>query len=392
MVLLLDPAPTVEPPAPTPFEMPTWLPEWFEPTWALTELYPWPAAGVIVVLAWLAAKTAELVLVHGIGRLTRHTSTELDDQVLRQLRRPVGLTILLFGLSLAIRSLELPAQFTDTTVKVLQTVLVLSWLFALGPVAHHILAAISRNHERISWIEERTVPLLDIASKLLFFGGGSYALFVVWDINPAPWLASAGVIGLAVGFAAKDTLANLFAGFFIIADAPYKLGDYITLDSGERGMVTHVGIRSTRLLTRDDVEVTLPNAVIGNAKIVNESGGHWERERIRVRVGVAYGSDVDKVVAVLERTALEIDEVCPEPPPVVRMRGFGDSSLDFELLAWIEKPVLRGRATHHLLMAITKAFQRESIEIPFPQRDLWIRSQPPTEAGSEAPSSTTPST
>ena len=89
---------------------------------------------------------------------------------------------------------------------------------------------------------------------------------------------------MAVGFAAKDTLANLFGGIFILADAPYKVGDFVVLGSGERGEVTQVGLRSTRILTRDDVEVTVPNAMIANDTIVNESGGPWVKHRVRVRV------------------------------------------------------------------------------------------------------------
>ena len=98
-------------------------------------------------------------------------------------------------------------------------------------------------------------------------------------------------------------MANLFSGIFIVADATYKIGDYIVIDSGERGMVTNLGMRSTRLVTRDDVEVTIPNAVIANAKIVNESGGPWEKERIRVPVGVAYGTDTRKVDGILREIA-----------------------------------------------------------------------------------------
>ncbi|MFT5274966.1 MAG: MscS family membrane protein [Cryomorphaceae bacterium] len=83
------------------------------------------------------------------------------------------------------------------------------------------------------------------------------------------WLASAGIIGIAVGFAAKDTLANLFSGVFILADSPYKLGDYVVLEDNSRGKVTQISLRSTRMLTRDDVEVTVPNSITGNTKIIN---------------------------------------------------------------------------------------------------------------------------
>ena len=122
--------------------------------------------------------------------------------------------------------------------------------------------------------------------KMLLIGFGAYVFLMIWGINATAWLASAGVIGIAVGFAAKDTLSNLLSGVAIVADTPYKIGDYVVLDSGERGKVTNLGMRSTRLLTRDDVEITVPNAVIANATIINESGGPWVKHRIRSEVAV----------------------------------------------------------------------------------------------------------
>jgi small-conductance mechanosensitive channel len=180
------------------------------------------------------------------------------------------------------------------------------------------------------------------------------------------------IIGIAVGFAARDTLANLISGVSIVADAPYKIGDYIVLDSGERGIVTSLGIRSTRLLTRDDVEVSIPNAVIGNAKITNESGGPWVKQRIRIPVGVAYGSDTAEVVNVLESVAGDNPDVVQRPEPRVRMRAFGPSSLDFELLCWINHPEDRGRVRHELFLEIDRQFREHEIVIPFPQQDVYL--------------------
>ncbi|MDH5712127.1 MAG: mechanosensitive ion channel, partial [Gammaproteobacteria bacterium] len=176
--------------------------------------------------------------------------------------------------------------------------------------------------------------------------------------------------------ASKDTLANLFSGVFILADAPYKIGDFIVLDSGERGEVTHIGIRSTRILTRDDVEVTIPNSIMGNTKIINESGGPHKKYRIRVKVGVAYGSDIDKVKAILMDVATNETSVCKDPEPRVRFRQFGASSLDFELLCWIEDPVLRGRVIDTLNSAVYKKFQQYEIEIPYSKHDVYIKAMP----------------
>ena len=185
-----------------------------------------------------------------------------------------------------------------------------------------------------------------------------------------------GSSGIAVGFAAKDTLANLFSGVFIMADAPYKIGDVIVLDTAERGEVTHIGIRSTRILTRDDVEVTIPNSVMGNTKIINESGGPHEKFRCRVSVGVAYGSDIDKVRKILMAIALADKQVRKDPEPRVRFRLFGASSLDFDLLVWITNPVLRGSVVDSLNCAIYQAFNEHNIEIPYSKQDLYIKELP----------------
>jgi small-conductance mechanosensitive channel len=216
--------------------------------------------------------------------------------------------------------------------------------------------------------------------KIILVALTGYFIFVAWNINVTAWLASAGIVGLALSFAAKDTLSNLFAGVSIIMDAPYKTGDFIILETGERGIVTNIGLRSTRILTRDDVEITVPNGIIGNGKIINEAGGPSKQHRIRVAVGVAYGSDIDQVIDVLQKVAKDNADVVPDPEPRVRFRSFGDSSLDFELLAWIARPVDRGRVIHELNCAVYKALNENNIVIPFPQRDLHVRTMPPAES------------
>ena len=112
------------------------------------------------------------------------------------------------------------------------------------------------------------MPLFDNLGKIIIFIAVVYFVFISWGINVTGWLASTTIIAMVLGLAAKDTVANLFAGFFIMADTPYKPGDYINLDGGERGYVKNIGLRSTRIMTRDDIEITIPNALIANSKII----------------------------------------------------------------------------------------------------------------------------
>jgi MscS family membrane protein len=353
-----------------------YVPDWLQPVWDFLSPYPGLLTILLIMTAYVLGRFLRFLLSKALNRLADITNNESDNHLVEYLTRPIVLTTVILALMLAVSAFELPTGLHDATLSMLATILLLSWMRAGLRTARILLELVGSHHHRIEIIQERTIPLFNMGLKMLVVGFGAYIFLLIWGVNPTAWLASAGVIGIAVGFAARDSLANLFSGIFLVADSPYKIGDYIVLDTGERGEVTQMGMRSTRLLTRDDVEVTIPNAVMANAKIVNESGGPWEKERIRVPVGVAYGSDVDEVCEVLHSVAVSHSEIVKQPAPRVRMRAFGSSSLDFELLAWIDRPVLRGRIRHDLLKDIYNAFIEHGIEIPFPQSDVHLRSMP----------------
>jgi MscS family membrane protein len=333
------------------------------------------AAAIVIILSLIAAVVVDFFITRVLRVLAKRTQTTADDAFISLIHNPIRFTVLVFGLWIAVELLELPELPTDIIAATLKSFAVLVWaVFAIR--AFSLFLEYFSHVKRFRIIEPRTHLLFDNLSKVVFIAAAIYFIFIFWNINVSAWLASAGIIGIAVGFAAKDTLANLFSGIFILTDAPYKIGDYINLDTGERGKVTHVGLRSTRLLTRDDVEVTIPNAVMANAKIVNETGGPWEKERVRIKVGVAYGSDVDHLKKILQEIAERHPETCKDPAPRVRFRSFGDFSLDFELLCWITEPEQRGRVVDALNTEIYKRLAKEGIEIPYPKRDVYIKEMP----------------
>lgn len=354
-------------------EAPAWLPELLVRPWDFFATYPPVLALIVLVVGLGLAIVGRLLVLRWGGKLSSGAADGLDTRLMRIVANVAALIVAYVAAVLAIQVLGFSERVERILINILLSLLILRLVKSAMRASHLGLEILGRVRDRFEIVEERTIPLFDLALTILIIAAAAYALLMVWDINPTAWLASAGVVGIAVGFAARDTLANLFAGFFIIADAPYKLGDYIVLDGGERGEVTKVGIRSTRLLTRDDVEITVPNSEMANSKIYNESGGRWVKFRIRIKVGVAYGSDVDQVVELLERVAAGYETVCQDPTPRVRMRGFGDSSLDFELLCWVNHPSERGLVTHELYIKIYKELGKAGIEIPFPQRDVWMR-------------------
>jgi small-conductance mechanosensitive channel len=353
-----------------------YLPESIQPYWNQLQSMPWLKFVIIACVGYIMGKIIQFVIIRSVTQVTKRTRTQVDDQLIELLKRPIFLTVFYIFLVIASKTLDVSEGITNTLVRILLSLIVLIWVTRGFKILRLLLQVLSDLRNKFKMIQRKTVPLFDLIGKIALVAAGSYFILLIWGINPTAWLASAGVIGIAVGFAAKDTLSNLFSGFFIIADTPYKVGDFVVLDSGERGMVTNVGIRSTRILTRDDIEITVPNAVIGNAKIKNQSGGRWEKFRLRIKVGVAYGTDLDLVVKVLQAIGDEADNVCKNPNPRVRMRNFGASSIDFELLVWIDEPVLKGRVTHALLMTVYKKFKENNIEIPYSKQDVYIKEMP----------------
>lgn len=227
----------------------------------------------------------------------------------------MSVSVFVSSLIAAVILLKLHETATFAAVATLRTLLVLVWVRFVIRVMRFLCRSIAHQPGSTRLIQPATLPLFDNAVLLTMLAAGAYTVLKIWQIDITAWVASAGIIGLALSFAAKDSLANLFAGVFIIADAPYRIGDYVVLDTGERGRITHIGIRSTRLLTRDDVEVTIPNSVMGNSKIVNESGGPQVNYRVRLPVTVCYGEDLDKVRDALMSVVDGVEGIARAPFP-----------------------------------------------------------------------------
>lgn len=363
--------------------MPGWIEGWLD---SLQILSWWE----ILIYGVLAAALSQVLLTRVLKLITARTKTDIDDRTIAAVRWPIFWTVLCVALYVMLRTLEPDAAVAGgaddhaaywrrvlLTNRIMQTVLAVLWMRALMKCSDAVLEVLARRVDDFGWIEPRSLPLYEIGSKLLLVGGSIYAILLVWDVDVTAWLASAGILGIAIGFAAKDTLANLFAGLFILTDAPYELGDFIVLESGERGRVSDIGIRSTRIVTRDDIEVTIPNSVMANSKIVNESSGPHVKRRLRVDIGVAYGVDLAKARTVMEEAAAACDLLAKAPKPSVRFRSFGDSALMFQVRGFIDQPVLHGRAVDQVCTRLYEGLAAADIEIPFPQRVVHMQAPAP---------------
>ena len=338
---------------------------WLQENYEVALSNPIILSVLIILGAVIAAKIMDMIFTRIFKRIVNKTQTNFDDRILQLLHRPIFYSILFIGFSVAVKTAELPNYIDYALVGIFKTSTILIWLFVVMKV---LILSMEWASQKTSnpLLQQKTLPLFNNLGKIAIGLFGIYFIFLSWDININGILASAGVLGVVLGLAAKDTVANFFAGIFLMADPPFKEGDYILLDTGERGYVKQMGIRSTRFMTRDDIEITIPNSVIAASKIVNESGGPGETERVRITLHVAYESDIDDVKALLISIALGNENVLNALEPRVRFREFADHGLRLQLLFWIHKPEIRGRTVDAVNTEIYKQFSKNNISIPYP--------------------------
>lgn len=215
--------------------------------------------------------------------------------------------------------------------------------------------------------QEAIVFLLRYGLLLL----GSLVLLQLWGLDLSSLTLFAGVLGVGVGLGLQGITKNFVSGLVIMFERPIQVGDFVEIGDLQ-GSVKQVNLRSTEVVTLDAISIIVPNSEFLESRVVNWSHGN-PISRLRLPVGVAYGSEPEAVRAALVGAAGDHPDVLKQPPPRVFFIGFGDSSLDFQLLVWISQPLRQYDIRSDLNFRIEAALRRLGITIPFPQRDLHLR-------------------
>lgn len=190
-----------------------------------------------------------------------------------------------------------------------------------------------------------------------------------FDIKPLLFGSGALLIGL--GFGLQNIFRDFVSGLFLLFEGSLKIGDVIEVE-GEVGRVKEINLRSSEMITVDDVTVVIPNSTFVSERVVNWSIDN-DAVRFEVNVGVAYGSDVEKVFECLEEAMLENKDVEKQPKPFVRFKNFGDSALEFEMLFWSKSGFVIDNVKSELRREVYKKLTKSGLAIPFPQRDVNIK-------------------
>jgi MscS family membrane protein len=324
---------------------------------------------IIIFLTIIFAYFVRYIFQNLLKNLMKKTKSRLDDKIVSILVEPVFWTVFLLGLYFFLQTLKWSIDIKNFSTNLLLSIGAAIWGMASINILRFLIREYDSKHE-----DGRLSDAIPFIENLIVIGVIGIVILLAldaWGINITPLLASAGVAGLGVAFAAKDSVSNLFGGISVFLDKPYKVGDYVIIRDQYRGEVTEIGMRSTKIRTRDNVLITIPNSVMVTDAVINETGFD-PKLRIRIPIGIAYGSDLENVEYLLLGLLKKHESVLNNPEPRVRYRNFGNSSVELEALAVIDKPAHKGKVIHELIKEIHRVFKEENITIPFPQRDVYL--------------------
>ena len=306
--------------------------------------------------------------------LVKHTETTADDELADRLN-PTAIWFFAFvGLKYAYIHSGVLVGVGDKISLIISSVLIFIVFYGLFVFLDIF---IEHGGKRIakrtkSTIDDSLIPLAQKFTKLIIMIFALLAILSKWGVNVTSVLAGLGIFAMAIGFAVKDSLANIFGGISIILDRTFKVGDKIKIDSGEVGIIVDIGVRSTKIRDFDNKQIIIPNGVMANAKIINYVKPN-KKIKVTVEFGVAYGTDVDKVKKVVMGVIKKMKILIDNPAPLIVFKKMGDSSLDFKAMAWVADYNDAFLTKEKLTCKIYSALNKSKIEIPFPQMDVHVK-------------------
>ncbi len=342
----------------------------------------WVWQFVITVLFWVGIGfLVVFVIAPLIRRITEKTRTQIDDIIWEIIRIPIIILLFVYGLVAAADLLPIGAKYLAIINKAYEITLILVITYLAYKIFHDLMLYEGKRlaEKTESELDDILIPVVEKIGDIIIIIAGLLWFLTALDIDITIFLAGLGGVGLIIGLASQDALSNFFAGMHILLDHPFSIGDYIKLEGiNTVYRIEKVGVRSTQAYDVFNHEmVVIPNRLLANDKIINMMKPD-EMGKVKFSVGVAYGSDVDRVMEIIEEVVNEHPEIVKrgDKKPLVRLVNFGDSSLEFLIIAWIPNIMDQWRVAHELRIALYNKFREEGIEIPFPQLDVYIKDMP----------------
>ncbi len=331
--------------------------------------FDWTISLSIFIVVLTAGFILRKIIFHRLSKLAQNTKTWIDDLVLKSIKWPSVIWVLMAAIYIGVECSGLPENATSLISKLLVVLGLLSVTIVLSGIATRLIKTYSNKFDAVS----SSISLLQTVSRIIILGTGILVILNSLGISITPILATLGVGGLAVALALQDTLSNLFAGIHISFNKIVRVGDYIKLDSGEEGYVTDITWRTTKIRMLANNIVLVPNAKLSQANITN----YYFPERdlaVLVNVGVHYKSNlrhVEKITCEVAKEVMqEVSGGVPEFQPFIRYHTFGDFSINFTVILRAKEFVDQHLIKHEFIMRLHERYAKEGINIPYPIRTV----------------------
>ena len=327
----------------------------------------------ILILTFIIALILKIFLKVVLKPLVKKTTTKIDDIIVKSLSSLIFYVVFLVGIKVGLQHFELRTTVLQSIVDTLLILIVT--IFLLRIISH--LSQLWMNEWKFKTktsADERLIPFLQKILKAVVIILAVIFAFNAWSINISPLLATAGIAGLAIGLAVKDSLSNILGGLQLVLDRTFKVGDKVQLESGEMGVIMDIGLRSTKMRTFDNEVVYIPNGYLANAKLKNFTQPDISI-RVNVEFGVEYGSDTEIVRKVVLEAVKKLDTIIDKPEPVVEFLKMSDFSLDFIARGWVEKYTQAYSTQLKMTDEIYNALNKADIGIPFPTHTVITKKE-----------------
>ena len=331
---------------------------------------------LIFAIFWLLARVLRYLLTTWGPKFTAFTSTDLDDRILLRITPPASMLLIFAGLYLAIKSLPLAEKvhvIASGAVFIANIIILtnISWR-AMDELLRWYGGEMAESGR--AGLDRQLLPLAEKLGTIFLIGTALIIVLKHFNYDILSLVTALGIGSLAIGMAAKDTLANMISGFTLMIDRPFRIGDRIQLTGGQTGDVQDIGLRSTKIKTLDNQLLIIPNSDLCNTILTNHAFPDL-RSKARINIGVAYGSDVDLVKNIMVSTALEIQQVLRDPPPEAFFTSFGDSALQMALFFWVDDYTLAFSTTDKINTLLMTRFAEQGIRIPFPTTSVYLQKE-----------------
>ncbi len=331
---------------------------------------------ILLAVLLLGRWVINLFLEKLLFRITKRTKNNLDNQILNAARLPLYFLAVVLALDTALRRLSfLTGDWNNWLKEGFFILYFLVGFISVWRLVTHFFRwyaeEIARKTE--TKLNKQLFPFFERIVLILLSAIGIITLLSYFEINITAMVTTLGIGSLAVALAAQSALEDSISGFLIMMDRPFRIGDRIELmDLDTWGDVVDIGLRSTRIRTRDNRMVIVPNSVIGKSLVVNYAYPN-DQYRLEIHIGVAYGTELEKARQVMIDAVQEVEGVLSDRPVEALFLEFGDSALIFRVRWWLESYVDTRRMFDRVNTALYNALKKEDIHLPFPQLDVNLK-------------------